>query len=252
MKKYKYGIVLGGGGSRGFAHLGVLKALEEKGIKADIIAGTSAGAIVGSVIADGKSPDEAYKLLKGKSFYDYTSMRIPRKGFFSLDGLHKNLDNILDAENIEELKIPFYACVANLNSGRAEYLQTGNLTKAVVASAAIPILFTPISINGDIYADGGLVDNLPLLPLLNKCEYLIAVSLIPVNKREKITGLKSIISRVAEMTTNHNLNNEKEGCDLIIEPPKLADYEYLSVRKSNEIYNVGYEYTKNLNLDYLL
>jgi len=248
MQKHTYGIILGGGGARGFAHLGVLKALEEKGIKPDIISGASAGSIAGALIADGKTPDEAFQLFKDKAFMSYTSVKFPRRGFFSLEGLAKRLDDILSVKNLEDLQIPFFVAVSNLNTGRAEYLNTGSIARAVVASSAIPVMFTPVEINGNYYADGGLVDNLPAEPLRNKCEKLIISSLIPVNKGREISSLKSIISRVAEMATNGNLINQKQDADLIIEPPDLANYEYLRVRKADDIFNLGYEYTLSLDI----
>jgi NTE family protein len=250
MIQHEYGIVLGGGGTRGFAHLGVLKALEEKGIKPGILSGASAGSIAGALIADGKSPDEAFRLFKDKGFMSYTSVKFPRRGFFSLEGLGKRLVDILSVKNLEDLQIPFYVAVSNLNSGHAEYLNSGPIARAVMASSAIPVMFTPVEMDGNYYADGGLVDNLPSEPLRDKCDKLIISSLIPVNKDREISSLKSIISRVAEMATNGNLINEKSDADLIIEPPDLANYDYMSVRKADEIFNLGYNYTLNLDIKF--
>ena len=87
MSDKKIGIALGGGGTRGFAHLGVLKALEEKGIKPDVISGTSAGAIIGSLIADGKTTEEAFKLMKENKLTDFAKINIPVTGFMSLENM---------------------------------------------------------------------------------------------------------------------------------------------------------------------
>ncbi|MEA2041635.1 MAG: patatin-like phospholipase family protein [Bacteroidota bacterium] len=251
MKKYKYGLVLGGGGTRGFAHLGVLKALRERGIIPDIISGASAGSIVGALIADGKTEDEAFEFFKKKSIFEFSKFRFPRQGFFSLSGLRKNLEEFLSVHNIEDLSIPLYISVSNLYTGKAEYLNSGSVSDTVVASSSIPVLFTPVTIKNELYVDGGLVDNLPLKPLKDICEYIIVVSLIPVNENHKVNGIRSIISRIAEMVTNNNLNNEKADADLIIEPPELSKYEYLSSKRADKVFEIGYEYTKNIEIPFL-
>ncbi len=246
--KYNIGLVLGGGGTRGFAHLGVVKALNEKGIFPDILSGASAGSIVGAMLADGKTPDEILKLFKEKNFFSYTSMMFPRGGFLSLEGLTKRLREVISVEKIEDLATPLYVAVSNLNTGKAEYFNSGSVADIVTASSSIPVLFEPVVLNGSAYVDGGLVDNLPLAPIKSLCRKTIISSLIPVNYSRKIGGIKSVISRISEMVTNSNLNNEKSTADLIIEPPELAKYEYLNVRKADKIFNLAYEYTAAFDL----
>ncbi len=246
--KYKTGIVLGGGGARGFAHLGVIKALSEKGIKPDIISGVSAGAIAGSLIADGKSPDEAFSILKQKGFFNYTRIRFPRDGFFSLDGLSKQLKKIYTAEKIEDMNLPFFVAVSNFNTGKPEYINSGPLTKTVVASSSIPIMFKPVELNGQYYFDGGLLDNLPIAPLIGICDKIIAVNLIPVKETAKIKGLKHIISRVLDLSVNSNISYIKSECDLFIEPKALIPHSYFSRKKAQEIFDVGYNYVMKTEL----
>lgn len=103
-KKYKWGIALGGGGARGFAHLGVLEALNEKGIYPDIISGTSTGAIAAAFLASGHSPYEALKKFTKYDFYDLSNFRIPRGGLLLFDKLEETLKKEIEAENIEDLK----------------------------------------------------------------------------------------------------------------------------------------------------
>lgn len=248
MKKYKIGLVLGGGGTRGFSHLGVIKALEEKGIKPDIISGVSAGAIAGSLIADGKTPEEALNIMKGKGFFNYTRMRFPRHGFFSFEGLKQKLSNTLSVSNIEDLKLPFCIAVTNLNSGKIEYINSGNLSDFVIASASIPVMFRPVKLNGNLYVDGGLSDNMPFKPLKNICEKIIAVNLVPVMKTEKIRGLKHIIGRTLDMVVNCKMPEVKESVDLLIEAPDLRHYAFFSTKKADEVFKVGYDYVRGLDI----
>jgi len=248
MKKYKIGLALGGGGSRGFAHLGIIKALKEKGIEPDIISGVSAGAIAGSLIADGKTPQEAFKIIKDKGFSEYTRIRLPRKGFFSLDGLRKQLDKTLSVKSIENLQIPFFAGVTNFSKGIVEYKNEGSLVDFVIASASIPVMFEPVKINGEQFVDGGLLDNIPFKPLQTICEKIIAINLVPVLNTEKVKGMKHIIARTLDMAMNCKLPQIKEVVDLLIEPPELRHHAFFSTKNADEVFNLGYKYVMGLDL----
>lgn len=248
MKKYKIGLVLGGGGSRGFAHLGIIKALKEKGIEPDVISGVSAGAIAGSLISDGKTPEDALKIIKDKGFSEYTKIRLPRKGFFSLEGLKQQLENSFSVNKIEELQIPFFAGVTNFSKGIVEYKNKGSLVNFVIASASIPIMFEPVQINGEQFVDGGLLDNIPFKPLQAVCEKIIAINLVPVLKTEKIKGMKHIIARTLDMAVNCKLPEIREVVDLLIEPPELRHHAFFSAKTADEVFNLGYEYVQSLDL----
>ncbi len=248
MKKYKIGLVLGGGGTRGFAHLGVIKALQERGIVPDVISGVSAGAIAGSLMSDGKTPEEALKIMKGKSFFDYTRIQLPRQGFFSLKGLRKELEKFFSVKRIEDLKTDFFVAVTNFNKGKVEYHNSGKLVDFVIASASIPVMFEPVKINEDLYVDGGLVDNLPAEPLKNICEKIIAVNLVPVLNTQNVGGLKNIISRTLDMAVNCKLPETEGVADIIISPPELSRHDFFSTKKADEIFGVGYNYVKNLDV----
>jgi NTE family protein len=248
-KKYEYGIALGGGGVRGFAHLGVLQALEEKGIKPDIISGTSAGAIAGVYIASGKSPFEVFELMKDHRLIDFVEVRLPKTGLLNLDKLRKSLAEHIKADDLKELPIPFYVCISDIINGHVEYFSEGPLVKLVQASASIPVLFAPVEIDGRIYSDGGLFDNVPVEPLKNQCRKIIAVNVSPINKTNKVKNLVQIASRTFHLSVNSTITGLKDNCDLIIEPPELEKFEILDAGKADEIYKVGYEYCKNMNID---
>ena len=123
MKK-KIGIALGGGGSRGFAHLGAIKALEEKGIYPDVFSGTSAGAIAASLLAAKKKPDEIFEFMKDIKLTDATNITLPINGFASLDNLREMLDEILEGKSFSDLEHKLFVCVSNLNTGGVEYLDS--------------------------------------------------------------------------------------------------------------------------------
>jgi len=246
MKNYKIGIALGGGGSRGFVHLGVYKALLEKGIKPDIIAGTSAGAIAGSFLAAGLSVDEIHARFRDKGIYKISRIHFPIDGLMVMDGLKKMLED-LEFKNIEDLPTPFIATVANLNTGLVEYRDKGPLAETVTASASIPMLFSPVEIDGQQFVDGGVFDNVPVTPLQKICEKTIAVNIMPVPETENVSNMIQMARRVFHLTIHGASVRRAMDCDLLIEPKGLEKYDILTNKKADQLFEIGYNYTKNIS-----
>ncbi len=246
MKKYKTGLVLSGGGTRGFAHLGVIAALHEKGIKPDVISGVSAGAIVGAFIAGGKSPEETLKIFKKGWFFKYTKLHIPIDGLLKLDGLKEVIQKEISAENIEDLKIPFFVGISNLNKGIVEYKNSGLLGEIILASSSIPILFSPVVIAGYSYVDGGLMDNIPINPIKNDCGQIIVSNISPVNPLEKIKNLVQIATRTFHMSVNANLPEVRKYATTFIEPTGIDNFDILGRTHADELFELGYNSTKKI------
>ncbi|MCJ7689445.1 MAG: patatin-like phospholipase family protein [Clostridiaceae bacterium] len=243
----KIGIALGGGGARGFVHLGVLTALEEKGIIPDIVSGVSAGAIIGAFIASGKKPSEIMELIKNNKFIDYAKLRLPITGLFSLDNFEKNIERNLQARSFSDLKLPFCVAVSNMYSGRVEYLKEGPLIPAIQASCSIPMLFSPVGINGQLYVDGGLLDNLPYKPLIGKCDKIIAINILACGKIDKIGNLKEIAARTFELSVSINSELAQKECDILIEPTGLETFNILDNSNVEEMFRIGYDYCSKMN-----
>lgn len=248
-KKYKIGIALGGGGARGFAHLGVLQALDEKGIKPDFISGVSAGAIAGAFIAAGKSPRSAFDLMKEYNFTGLAKFTGFKNGLLSLEKMRKDLEKKIDVKNIEDLEIPLVVTVSNMLEGKVEYLSEGPLSTLVQASASIPIIFSPVDYNGKLYNDGGLFDNLPIKPLKDKCEKIISVSISPIQKLEELKNLKEVVFRMFQLAVNNPSEEIAALCDLCIEPPELANFDIMDAKNAEQIFEIGYQFTKDLNIE---
>lgn len=247
-KKYKYGIALGGGGARGYAHLGVLQALEEKGIKPGIIAGTSAGAIAGAYIAAGKSPKEAFELFKKHKLIDFVQVRMPKTGLMNLDRLKNSLSKDIHVDDLKDLEIPFFVTVSDILNGKVEYLNEGPLVKLVQASASIPVLFSPVEINGKMYSDGGLFDNVPVEPLQDICKKIIAVNISPIQKTDRVKNLIQIAARTFHLSVSSTIQGLEDRCDLIIEPKKLSDFDILDASRADEAYQVGYDHCMKMDI----
>lgn len=248
-KKYKIGIALGGGGARGYAHLGVLQGLYEKGIKPDIISGVSAGAIAGAFIASGKTPKEAFEIMKGFGISDFTKFRIPRNGLLSLEKLKETLEREITEKNLEDLPIPFIVAVSDLFKGKINYLDAGPLSTLVQASASIPVLFDPVPYNNTLYADGGIFNNLPVEPLKKKCKKIIGVSISPVTEINELSGLIHLATRTFQLTINARHDIIRDNCDLFIEPPRLSEFDLLDTKNVNKIFDIGLQYTRELSID---
>ena len=221
-KKYRLGISLSGGGARGFAHLGILKALEEKGIKPDIISGVSAGAIAGAFIAAGKKPEEALAIIKQYRFFDLARLRYPRLGLFTLDHVKNSIENEISFKRIEELPTPLLIGTTDILEGKIKYFSEGSLSQIVQASAAIPILFNPIVIDGKPYSDGGVLVNQPIKPLFERCRKTIMINISPVTPIKEVKNLAQIATRTFQLGVSSQDEEIRKKCTLYLEPPEIS------------------------------
>lgn len=243
-KQYKIGLVLSGGGARGFAHLGLIQALNEAGIFPDVISGTSAGALAGVLYADGYNPKEIQHLMNFGSRFDLMRPAMPREGLLQINAISKILKTHLRAKSFNELKIPLFVAATDINNGKAVYFSEGELINPVIASASIPVLFQPVKINDVSYVDGGVLDNLPLKPIENSCRFLIGSFVNPVGYIEKISGLINIAERTFMLSMSKEIIEKSKKFDLFVAPLELRNYKILDPEKSSELFEVGYEATK--------
>jgi NTE family protein len=245
--KYQTGFALSGGGARGFAHLGIITALFEKGIKPDVISGVSAGAIVGAFISSGKTPHETHQILKKGNFFRYTAMTIPINGLMKLDGLQKLLDREINVKNIEDLPIPMYIGVTNMTDGYPEFRNEGPLSKTIMASSSIPVLFSPVEINDKLYCDGGLLENIPVEPLLGNCNKIVVSNISPLQKPAEIKNLVQMVTRTFHLSIHSRIKEAKNHADLYIEPEQLTHFDLLSVGQADEAFEIGYKTVANMD-----
>jgi NTE family protein len=245
VKKYKTGLVLSGGGARGFAHLGVIQALHEAGIFPDVISGTSAGALAGVLYADGHTPEEIHKIMNSGSRLDFMRPALPREGLLQIGGIIKILKTCLRAKTFEELKTPLFVAATDLNNGKAVYFSKGELLDPVIASASIPVLFQPVVINNIHYVDGGVLDNMPVKPIEHSCRFLIGSFVNPIGYVEKISGLISIAERTFMLSMTKEITEKAKKFDLLVAPMELRNYKILDPEKADELFDLGYKATKS-------
>ncbi len=174
-RKPKIGLVFGGGGARGFSHIGVLKALEEFNLKFDYIAGTSAGSIMGALVAAGKNWKEIYEEAKKLKTKDIRTSKIPLVPS-KTDGIQTLVRSILGDINIEDLPTPFSAVAVNIKTTKEVCLSHGNLAKAIAGSCCVPGVFVPVEFGDMLLCDGGLQNTIPAdIPRYFGCDYVVAV-----------------------------------------------------------------------------
>jgi len=243
-KKFKVGLVLSGGGARGFAHLGVIQALHEAGIYPDVVSGTSAGALAGVLYADGFSPEEILKLMNSGSRLDFMRPALPREGLLQINGIIKILKSNLKASSFDQLKIPLYVAATDLNNGKSVYFSKGELLDPVIASASIPVLFQPVKIKNISYVDGGVLDNLPVYPIQNKCKVIIGSFVNPVGYVEKLSGLINIAERTFMLNMSKEIIEKAKRFNLLIAPKELRNYKILDPEKAADLFELGYKATK--------
>ncbi|MFC2080311.1 patatin-like phospholipase family protein [Bacteroidota bacterium] len=240
-KDYSTGIVLSGGAVRGFAHLGVLKALHEADMIPDVISGVSAGSIVGAFYADGYEPEEILEIFESKNFYKLIGILFRGSGLFDTRGLKKLLKNNLKARTFDQLKKPLFIAATNLISGRVEYFSQGSLIDKVLASSSIPVVFKPQKIKGIPYVDGGLINNLPLAPIKGKCKKVIGVNVTPLEENPKLKRISDVAIRSFHISIAKSAQENKEIFDIYIEPEELKDYGYINLKKGQELFDIGYK-----------
>lgn len=243
IKRYRLGIALSGGGARGFAHAGALAALEEGGHKPDVIAGVSAGSVVAALYAAGNPPRKILELFaesKAKSFVDFK----PHKGgMFSLAPFKKIIEkNLGRYSRIEDLPIPVYIGATDFDRGTSVIFSEGDIAERVVASCSIPIAFSPTTIDGVKYVDGGVLRNHPAWIIRDICEILIGINVSPLDSKlnESSESFLSVALRTYNLMAKANQKEDMEMCDLNIQTPEIAHYPTFDLRHIENIYLSGF------------
>jgi NTE family protein len=242
----KIGLALSGGGARGFAHLGAIKALEEMGLEINEVSGTSAGAISGAFYCSGYKPDIILSIISATGFLKSVRPAWSWAGLLSMEGFRDMLFKYLPENSFESLKIPLTIAATEIRLGKVVYFNSGALVPRIVASSSIPALFDPVALDGHVFVDGGIMDNLPVRPLVGMCDFIIGSHCNPVEQRFDIKNVKEVTERSLLMAINVNSSQSKTYCNVIIEPPTLGRFSTFDLGRAREIFDLGYVHTKQL------
>jgi NTE family protein len=268
----KVGLVLSGGGAKGFAHIGVLKVIDSLGIKIDYVAGTSMGAIVGSLYASGYSGKQLDSIFKSLNFEDVINDNLPRdaKAFNERNNSEKyaitlpfdkfklklpsaisggqNVYNLLtkltlpvsEIHDFSKLPIPFFCIATDIETGEMVVLDKGNLAQAIAASGAFPTLFRPVIIDGRIFIDGGVTNNYPIDELKAKgVEKIIGVDVQDsLVTREELSSAPEILLQINNYRTINEMKKKVQQTDVYIKP-NIKEFTVISFNDGREIVKNG-------------
>jgi len=211
----KVGLALGSGSARGWAHIGVIRALAEAGIRVDYVAGTSIGALVGAAYASGEidTLEEVVLQIDWKKIVYFFDVVLPKSGLIDGKKVSVFIGNNVKKINIEDLPFPFCAVSTDMNTGNEVAMQDGDIIEAVRASISVPGIFTPVKKNGTILVDGGLVNPVPVSVARKMgADFVIAVDLN-----------HDIVGKKAPVLSHENMNSDKEPVKTLPEKNKILN-----------------------------
>lgn len=215
----KIGLALGGGAAKGFAHIGVIKVLEANGIVPDIVTGTSAGSVVGSLYAAGYTPAQLQQIAARIDQSDLADLTLSSRGFIKGDKLQAFINRLVHNRPIEKLARPFGAVATDLDSGERVVFRVGNTGQAVRASASIPNVFLPVVIGKHRYVDGGLVSPVPDSAAREMgANLVIAVDISARPKAGAAGGFLSTLDQSLNIMNVAALAHELKLADVVIRP----------------------------------
>ena len=240
------GLVLSGGGARGVAQIGILKALEEYDIEITHISGSSAGAIIGAMHAYRASWEDILNFFKSVPIFHYKRYARNKPGFIDTIKFYSDFSDFFPEDNFKILKKKLYVNTTNLMTGHKEIFASGELIKPLLASASIPGIFTPVTFKEGLYADGGITNNFPVEPLIPECDKIIGGYVNPLKniQSQRLRHSYQVITRAYQISLDHQCRTKFKKCDLLIVPKELENYGLFSLKTMDAIFEIGYNEAK--------
>lgn len=240
------GIVLSGGGVRGVAHIGVLRALLEAGVEPQWVAGTSAGALVGALYAAGRSPREILDVFLETDPLRVTKLAFGKPGFIDSAKYVEIFSRYFPVDSFAALPRRLFVVATDLLSGEPRIFDRGPVVRAIVASASVPMVYAPLEIDGRSYGDGGIVDNFPARLIRGHCDCLIGSHVSPL--RELTPGdlgsSLAVLERALEIGMFHKARADFALCDVVIQPADVVGISMFDTKRMIEIEAAGYAAAK--------
>ncbi len=236
------GLTLSGGGIRGVAHIGVIKALEEYGVSPTHISGTSSGAVIGALYAGGYSWQKILTFFKDIPIFHIKRYAYNKPGFIDTTKFYEDFKEFFPEDDFGVLKKHLFITATNVLDGSLKVFHEGRLIKPILASASFPGVFTPMEIDNNYYIDGGLLNDFPTDLLQEDCDKIIGVYVNPL-KKIKIEYLKhsyQVVNRAYQIGMIREALSKFKDCDLLIVPNRLVDFGTFSMSHIDTIFNIGY------------
>jgi len=236
-----FGVVLSGGGARGIAHLGVLQALEEIGIRPDILSGVSAGALIGALYGAGHSPQHILELVKSHTSSSLVRMILSPSGLFSPAGLSKLLKETIPHDSFDLLRIPLYVTATDIGSGESVTFSEGQLHPVLIGSSSIPGLFTPVKFGRHYLVDGGVRNNLPVNCIRDKCHKILGshVNKLYHDHPEQL-GRFQVLEKSFHLAVANTVATHALQCDIFLEP-ELRSHQMFEMKHADQLFKAGYD-----------
>ncbi|MEM7382499.1 MAG: patatin-like phospholipase family protein [Bacteroidota bacterium] len=247
-KSKSIGLVLSGGGVRGMAHIGLIKALKEHHIEIASVSGSSVGALVGALYCNGNSTEEMLAFFKETPLFKYNFFTINKPGFLDTDRYFSIFKGYFPEDQFEHLEKELFVVATDLQGGHEKVFSRGALIKPLLASAALPPVFSPVEIDGVLYADGGIMNNFPKEYLPQKTDFTIGSNVSIAGYVDK-NGLKNALQLTGRVTglMIYALGKDKlRNCDLAIEPKELEEIGVLDKKGIEKAFEIGYEYASTI------
>ncbi len=240
------GLVLSGGGVRAIAHIGFVKVLLENNIIPTKVSGTSGGALVAALYAAGHSPEEMLSFFKETPLLKFSLYARNKPGIMDSDKYILFFKKYFPDNSFENLKYPLSVTATNLLNAQLEFFDEGSLIKPLIASSALPPIFSPVEINGALYADGGVLNNFPIEPLLGKCDVIFGsfVNPISVIDKSEINSSLKLLYRVYHIGLDASNIKKFELCNYVFSPPNINNIGVLDAKSILKSYELGYEYAQ--------
>ena len=237
------GLVLSGGGVRGVAHVGLLKALEEHDISVSALSGSSVGALVGALYAHGSTFKEILHFFKETPIFQYRFLAIGKPGLINTERYHSIFEAYFDKNDFSALKKPLFVVATDLIHGKEQLFHEGELVKPLLASAALTPFFSPVEINGVLYADGGIMNNFPKEYIEKQCDYIIGsnVSITEKLQKKDLKNSLQLAGRITGLMIYASCREKINECDLLIEPQELAQIGILDKKGVDKAFTIGYD-----------
>jgi NTE family protein len=253
MPKPKIALVLGGGAARGFAHVGVIRVLEQEKVPIDMVVGTSVGSLIGAIYASDVNSFElewtAFSLEKDNLFDYGIFSAVTAMGPVKGDKLEEFVKSKILVANIENLKLPFAAVATDLNRGDRVVIDRGPVARAVRASSAIPGVFNPVAHQGRLLVDGGVVDNIPIDVAREKgADIVIAVDISENVTNFNITNMIDVMLQAVTIITSENTKFRKKDADVLI-TPAVGNVGMLDFTQKKRCMQAGIEAAQKAMLD---
>lgn len=238
-------LVLGSGGARGYAHIGVIEVLEQQGIKPDFIVGTSAGSIVGSIYASGKTAKQLTEIALGMKATDVREFKIGLKGIFDGRKVEDYVNKQVGEQTLEQLQIPMFVVATELKNGEKVVFNSGNTGQAVRASVTIPSMFIPTLIDGKEYVDGGLVSPVPVNVARELgADVVIAVDILAQPMYTETKNVWGLFNQNINIMQNTLAEKELKNADIVIQPDLREKAHIFDVTARQETIQAGIDVTQ--------